>query len=75
LNMSEFLEDRAFEPPPALEEATHVVLSADDSALIADAANDPEPAAFGDFWVDNFLFVLPIALGVTLGVFAAVLAS
>ena len=39
------------------------------------AAADEDQAWHENFWVDNFLFVFPIAMATVFAVFAAVLAS
>jgi hypothetical protein len=46
-----------------------------DYAPCANEADIAEPAAFADFWVDNFLLSLPIALAVMLGIVALLVAS
>lgn len=77
--MYEPSEGRALEQPPepeslaleAPELASHLAPDASPAANDADVSEQP---AFRDFWVQNSLLVLPIALGVMLGVFAAVIA-
>jgi hypothetical protein len=76
--MSELLEDRTLEQPLEPEDLVTVVSDCPtlvaphgaDSAPSANEADIAEPPAFADFWVDNFLLTLPIALGVLLSIFA-----